>query len=36
MISVDEDDILVGKRLIFIAFNPDGYIKQVDSTDCIY
>lgn len=36
MISVDEDDVLVGKRLISVAFNPDGSIKQVDSTDCIY
>ena len=36
MIPIDEDDVLVGKRLISISFKPDGSIKQIDSTDIIY
>ena len=36
MIRVDEDDVIVGKRLISVAFNTDGSIKQIDSTDEIY
>lgn len=36
MISINENDVLVGKRLISVAFNSDGSIKQIDSTDCIY
>lgn len=36
MIQIDEDDVIVGKRLFVVAFNEDGSIKQIDSTDTIY
>lgn len=36
MIPIDEDDVIVGKRLIYVGFNPDGSENRVDSTDIIY
>ena len=36
MIQVDEDDVIVGKRIFIVGYNPDGSVRQIDSTDIIY
>ena len=36
MIQVDEDDLIIAKRLISVAFDQNGTINRVDSTDVIY
>jgi len=36
MIQIDEDEVIVGKRLFSAGFNDDGSVKQIDSTDVIY
>lgn len=36
MISIDESDVIVGKRIFIAAFNDDGSIRRIDSTDTIY